>query len=550
MTGEASGDTTVPASTHGVASPAEGSAGRAAVTITLWNLISRITGFIRVVATATALGIAVLGDTYQRTNQISNVLFELLAGGMLFAVLIPSFVDLFRLGDRRQAQDLAGALATRGLAVLAAIVVVALLGGRWLIELLSAGVSAETRAAQVELGTFLLWFVLPQLLLYAAGAVASALLQADRRFAATSIAPTCNNLVVAATMIAFTAVHDPARGLALSTGEKVLLGGGTLAGTVAMTLVPFVALRNAGLTIRPRWRVPDVDLRPLAHRGLWGAGHIGLNQVMILATVVLAGWVDGGVIAYQVAFTFFLLPHALLAHPIFTALYPRLSRRGSAGEHHDFARDLSLGLRSMLLLVVPGAGLLAVVAAPALSIVRFGQLDDRGTRLVALVLAAYLVGLAGYSAFFLLTRASYALGNARRPTLVNLGATSVTVAAMIVATATTRGASLLIIFGVAHAMTITAGSLWLYAAMARDLGEAVPVAATLRRVLLASVLAVSGAYATASVVGWDTRAAAMMATAAASAVGVVVYAMALSGLRTPELAIVRAQVTGYVRRLR
>jgi putative peptidoglycan lipid II flippase len=529
---------------------AEGSAGRAAVTITLWNLISRLTGFMRVVATATALGIAVLGDTYQRSNQVSNVLFELLAGGMLFSVLIPSFVDLFRLGDRRQAQDLAGALATRGLVVMGAIVVVGLLGGRWLMELLSAGASAETRAAQVELGTFLLWFILPQLLFYLAGAVASALLQADRRFAATSIAPTCNNLVVTATMVAFAVVHDPSRGLALTSGEKVLLGGGTLVGTVAMTVVPFVALHRAALAIRPRWRVPHVDLRPLAHRGLWGAGHIGLNQVLILATVFLAGWVDGGVIAYQAAFTFFLLPHALLAHPIFTALYPRLSRYGSAGERRSFARDLSLGLRSMLLLVVPGAGLLAVAAAPALSIVRFGQLDDRGTRLVALVLAAYLVGLAGYSAFFLLTRASYALGDARRPTLVNLGATSAAVAAMIVATATTRGSSLLIIFGVVHAATVTAGSLWLYGALARDLGEVVPVAGTLRRVLLAAALAISGSYAVATAVGWNTRTAAILATGAASSVGVALYWMVLSALRTPELAVVRAHATGYLRRLR
>ncbi|MCU1496929.1 MAG: putative rane protein putative virulence factor [Acidimicrobiales bacterium] len=530
--------------------PVERSTSSAAAMITAWNLVSRLTGFVRVVATASALGIAVLGDAYQRSNQVSNVLFELLAGGMLFSVLIPTFVDLFRVGDQRQARDLAGALATRGIAALGVLVVLGLAGGRQLMELLTAGADPTTRDAQVELGAFLLWFILPQLLLYAAGSVASALLQADRRFAATSIAPTCNNVVVTVTMVAFAVVHDPGRGLALTTGEKVLLGGGTLAGTVAMTVVPFLALHGASLGIRPRWRAPDVDLRPLARRGMWGAGHVGLNQVLILATVVLAGWVDGGVIAYQAAFTFFLLPHALLAHPIFTALFPRLSRHGAADDRTRFARDLSLGLRSMLLLVVPAAGLLAVAAPPALSIVRFGQLDERGTRLVAMVLAAYLLGLAGYSAFFLLTRASYALGDARRPTLVNLWVTAAAVGAMVVATAVTEGTGLLVTFGVVHAITVTAGSLWLYGSLHRSIGEPVPVSGTLGRVAVGAAIATGSAFAVAAGIGWSGTGRAVLAVVAATLVGAAAYGGSLAALRAPELALVRDRAAGVLRRRR
>ena len=518
-----------------------GSIGRAATTVTAWNLVSRMTGFVRVIATASALGIAALGDTYQRTNQVSNVLFELLAGGMLFSVLVPSFVAVLHQDRPDEARQLASALATRALAAMAAVVAVGLVAGEPIIRALSAGADPASRQAQVDLGVFLLWFVLPQLLLYTVGSVASALLQADHRFVATSIAPACNNAVVAATMIAFAMVHDPARGLALTSGEKLLLGGGTLAGTVAMTALPLVALRRAGLGIEPRWRVPEADLRSLARRGLWGAGHVGLNEVLILATVVFAGSVTGGVIAYQTAFTFFLLPHALLAHPIFTTLYPRLSRRGAAGEHAAFAQDLSLGLRSMLFLLIPVTGLLAVAAAPALSLLHLGQLDDRGTRLVALVLAAYLAGLAGYSAFFLLTRASYALGDARRPTLVNLGATVANVAAMAVAAVRLEGTALLLAFGLINAATATGASVVLFRAITRSIATPAPVLATVGRCALAAVPAVAFAFAAAAAIGWRSSTSAVAAAMTTAVVGPVTYLILSSMLRSEELDLFRSR---------
>ena len=518
--------------------------GRAATTITIWNLVARITGFVRVIAIASALGIVALGDTYQRTNQVTNVLFELLAGGMLFAVLMPTFVDVLRRNARTEARQLAGALTTRAVAALSVLVIIGMVFSEPIMQALSAGVAPSSRQAQVELGTFLLRFILPQLLLYTIGAVASALLQSDHRFAPTSMAPAFNNIVVTATMIAFAASYDPARGLDLTTGEKVLLGGGTLLGTLAMTIVPLLALWQGGLGIRPAWRVPDADLRGLARRGLWGAGHVGLNEVMMLATVFFAGWVNGGVIAFQTAFTFFLLPHALLAHPIFTALYPRLSRQGAAGDLPAFARNLSLGLRSMVFLLLPATGLMAVAVAPALSIFQFGQLDDRGTRLVALILASYLLGLVGYSTFFLLTRASYALDDARTPTVVNLAVTVGSVGGMGLATALTDGTTLLVSFGFINAITASFGSWILYRHICRHIGRPVPILATLLRGTAGTVAATGAAFGITATIGWHTTIRALAAAGGAAAVGGAVYVAVLAAVHSPELTMVQRRVKG------
>ncbi len=511
--------------------------GRAAMTITAWNLVSRATGFVRVVATGAALGILSLGDTYQSANFVSNILFELLAGGLLFSVLVPTFVAMLDSGRRADATALAAALLGRALAVLAVIAALGALAGPWVMRALTAGGDDPAiRAEQVRVGSFLLWFFMPQLLLYASGAVASALLQADRRFTAAAVAPVFNNVVVTATMVAFALVHEPAGDLSLTLGEKVLLGGGTLAGTVALVAAPFVAAGRAGLGFTPRWSAevgPEVGA--LARKGLWGAGHVGLNQALVAATIIFAGRVQGGVIAYQIAFTFFLLPHAVLAHPIFTALFPRLAAHAGAKAMGEFADDVGFGVRAMALLLAPAAALLAVVALPALSVVRVGALDAEGARLVASVLAAYSLGLLGYSAFFLLTRACYALGDVRTPTIVNLWVTVGAVAGMAVASSLVDGDRQVVVLGLVHGVAVSAGSMALFVRVRRAAGRPVPVIDAFLRAGAGAALAATGAAVVVHALGTVTRSRAAAGLVLGGVVGVALYGMALWLLRTPEL---------------
>jgi putative peptidoglycan lipid II flippase len=395
-------------------------------------------------------------------------------------------------------------------------------------------------------GSFLLWFFMPQLLLYAAGAVASALLQADRRFTAAAVAPVFNNVVVTATMVAFAFVHDPKGSLSITVGEKVLLGAGTLAGTVALVAVPFVAACRVGLGFTPRWSTavgPEVGA--LARKGVWGAGHVGLNQALVAATIIFAGRVPGGVIAYQIAFTFFLLPHALLAHPIFTALFPRLSTHASAGAMSEFAADVGFGIRSMVLLLAPAAGLLAVVALPALTVVRLGDLDAEGARLVASVLAAYSLGLLGYSAFFMLTRASYALGDVRAPTIVNLWVTVGAVAGMAVTSSLVDGDGRVVVLGLVHGVAVSVGSVALFTRVRRAAGHPVPVVPAFLRAGAGAAVACAGAAVVVALLGTATRSRAATALLLACAVGVALYGIMLWLLRTPEL---RRLLDGRLRR--
>src|SRR3989442_15478440 len=93
---------------------------RTTAPITAWNLVSRLTGFVRVIAIGAALGTTFLGNTYQSSNLVSNILFELLAAGLLSSVLVPTFVARVAKGKREEAEPLAGALRGAPLAGLGA----------------------------------------------------------------------------------------------------------------------------------------------------------------------------------------------------------------------------------------------------------------------------------------------------------------------------------------------------------------------------------------------------------------------------------------------
>src|SRR5207244_6297992 len=101
-----------------VASRVEAPLVRSTATISAWNALSRLTGFVRVLAVGAALGATFLGNTYQSSNLVSNLLFELLAAGLLAAPLVPVFVGLIQDGRPGDARRLAGNLLGWALLVL------------------------------------------------------------------------------------------------------------------------------------------------------------------------------------------------------------------------------------------------------------------------------------------------------------------------------------------------------------------------------------------------------------------------------------------------
>ena len=502
--------------------------GRYTATIAALTFVSRLSGFARIIVVTAVLGTTALGDVYQTANLVPNILFELFAAGSLQAVMVPALVA----ADERDGSGARLANAVLGwlLATLGSLVLVGVVVAPLVMRLLTAAEGDSTlRADKAELGTRFLTIFLIQLLFYAMGLVATALLQARRRFAAPAVAPLVNNVVVIGAYLLFAALRGgEAPSLTLSTAEVAVLAGGTTLGVIAFTCVPVLAAARTGVRWRPSLR-RDPEVTRLARQGAWAGGYLGLTQLLTLGVLVLGNGVDGTVARFTFALAFFQLPFALIVVPVATARFPAMSSAVLARAVHRLARLVGDGVVTVVAgCALAGAALMAL-AWPLVRITAFGE-AARGT-LAPLVHAvvAFAPGLVGYGLFYLLTRVRYAQGDVRNPTLANAAVALCGLVAMVAGSTWAadgeRAAALAAAFAGAHLVgavilgVITDRSL----PSLRSTGVARGVVAALGTAALAGVVmaAVAGAVDATGRVG------AVVALGLGGLAGVVVYALAL-----------------------
>ncbi len=224
--------------------------------------------------------------------------------------------------------------------------------------------------------------------------------------------------------------------------------------------------------------------------GWAGAVTVGSQQVMTVVAIALS--VDrgeDGLTAYNTAQTVFLLPWAVLAVPLATAVYPSLSAAASSEDEDAYRKALSVSARSVMLLAGLGVAALIALAGPV------AYLIDAPP--AAAGIAGFAPGLFGYALFALLSRALYARG-------ATIAAAASTAVGWLVAGGTALALSLLgeerQVFGLslANAVGMSVIGLLLVLAVRRHAGPA--ALDGLGRVTLVAVLAAG----LAAVAGWGT----------------------------------------------
>jgi putative peptidoglycan lipid II flippase len=496
--------------------------------------VSRAVGFVRVLVVAAVLGTTYLGNAFQAANSFSNVLFELLAAGALSAVLVPTFVDLLDAGDEQGAEEVAGGVLGVALLGLGAVSLVGVVAAPLLARALTVGVPADTVADQRELVTHLLRFFVPQIVLYAAGTIATAVLYAKRRFAITAAAPIGNTVVMVACLAAFRAAAGPAPGLDLGTGERWLLVVAGTGGVVAFVGLLLLACRRSGFRLRPRWPGGDRRVGTVLRHSGWGVVLHSAAGLLLGAAIIAGSAVEGGVVAYQVGWVFFLAPYAILAQPIHTAILPELVAEAREHDRARFRASVRWSLERMAIFVVPVSAAMVALALPAMRAVSFGEASGDGPGLLAAALAALAVGLFPYGAFLLLARAYYAMGDSRTPGVVALVAAVVGVVAIAVGAPLTDGAARVAVLGGGHSLAYLVGAIVLLVGLARRSGGSVWPQRTATIVLVAVVTGGAAWFAGELLVdGSSGRALDLAVVGAIAAVGAAAVALAYRLLDLP-----------------
>jgi putative peptidoglycan lipid II flippase len=404
---------------------------RAHVTVAAGTATSRATGLIRVIVFGAIVGQTALADAYDVANNAPNVVYELLLGGVLAATLVPLLSRHLDRGDD-EATDavvgtaLVGILALTVLGVLLAPVVFSV----FTLDP-AAGVDA---AALRRTGTDLTRVFMLQVAGYGVTALATALLNARRRFAAAAWAPVLTNTVTIAALLGLRADlgRRPALADAARGGDAFgWLALGSTLGVGAMALVVVVAAVRGGSRLPlplPRLRHPAV--RELLRASAWSVAYIATNQVTLVVVKNLAAPGSGGVDAYAKAFTIFQLPHGLAAVTIATTAAPELARLAARSDDapHDpaargeFVARFLRATRATAFLALPASlGLWALSRPIVAALLERGAFDAAATTATSRALTGLAVGLTGFSVYLLALRGFYSHGDTRTPFLVNAG---------------------------------------------------------------------------------------------------------------------------------
>ncbi|HVB26635.1 MAG TPA: murein biosynthesis integral membrane protein MurJ [Mycobacteriales bacterium] len=525
-----------------------GSLVRSGRAMAIGTLASRLTGFLRTVVIATAIGRTV-GDSYNVANTLPNIVHELLLGGVLTSVVVPLVVGAARRdGDRGEgyAQRLL-TVVVAGLSVASAIAVVF---APMLVRLYADRHGFTT--GQTTLATSFARFFLPQILFYGVGALLAAILNTRGSFAPPMWAPVLNNLVVIAAGIAFfaaTSGHAPVAGH-LTRSATLILAVGTTAGIVVQTVALVPSLRKSGF--HWAWR-PDLRGAGLGHAarlGGWVLVYVAANQLAFLVITRLATRSGTFAIsAYVYAFILVSLPHAVVAVSVITALLPRMSAHAADGRLDRVATDLARGLKLSGVLLVP-AEAACVAFGPLLATVPFahGHLRVADARLIGATLAGYAVSLVPFSAFQLQLRAFYALQDTRTPALVNIGVNLVNVAADVALYLVLPAREKVVGLAIGYSVSYLVGCLVFAGLLRRRLDASRQhVVRTYVRLGLAAVVAVLPAYALTRGVTAGLGlgpGAAFVALAAGLGLGGGIYVRLAGRLRVPEVAAVVATIRG------
>ena len=521
---------------------------RANLVVASGTAVSRLTGLVRTSLILVALGKG-LNDAYIGANNTPNMIYELILGGILTAALVPLFTDDMERGD---GQDGTSAIISFALVALVVVSLVALVAGPVLVHIFALGAPAARKDDYLAVGVPLALLFAPQVFFYGLMAVWSAVLNSRHRFLAAAWAPVLNNIIAIATLLlAGSLITDAAaRGNTLPDAladRRIIwiLGIGTTLGIATMALALYPAIRRSGVRLHFKLQMKHPAVRRTIRLSGWTFGYVIANLIAVVIISILAKPSTGDPARYTTAYQFFQLPHALLAVSIMVTFEPLLGRADSRGDRKEFNSQLLLGFRLIGLLIIPAA--VGYLALPkGLDARTFTATGELGTALgLSSIIAAFAIGLPGFSTYLYALRGFYAMKNTKIPFVINCGENAINIATAIVFARWWGVVGLALSFSLAYTVSAAVAIAVL---VRRSPGfEWTALAGTWAKLLLAAGIMGGFVYGVVTYLAPSSAVMLIPTLAAGIAVGAVTYFASIYALNVPGISQLMTRLPGLKR---
>lgn len=381
------------------------------------TLVSRLTGFLRQLMLVAVVGISATNDSYNVANNLPNIVYELLLGGVLASVVIPVLVQAQK-EDDDDGLAFTQRLLTVSFVVLLIGTVVAVLCAPLLTKLYVTGGGGD----HPELTTAFSVLILPEILFYGVFGLLSGILNARHVFQAPAWAPVLNNVVMFATLALYAALPGEISLEPVRMGEPKLLvlGIGTTLGVVLQAVVVIPPLLKLGLRLRWRWGW-DRRLGTFGRLAFWLVLYTLVSQAAYIElTRVATGAASGSMTIFTNSWLLLQVPYGVLGVSLLTAIMPRMSKAAADGDVRGVIDNLSTGSRASTVMLLPLVAMITVLG-PQIGEALFSiRPSEHGNATVlGLTLTTSAFGVVFYAIVMLQLRVFYSMNDARTPTLIN-----------------------------------------------------------------------------------------------------------------------------------
>jgi putative peptidoglycan lipid II flippase len=504
--------------------------------------LSRVAGLIREVVAAAYFGTAGAASAFTLAFQIPNLIRALVADAALSSAFVPVFSELLEQKKRKEAIELAGALAGLMLVALTVITVIFIALAPVIIPPITG---EEFTPALDALCIGLSQVLFPIVVLLGLTGLVVGILNVHDHFTIPAIAPLAWNVVIIAGMVGLEPLFE---------GDDRLYAYaiGVVAGTLVQLLMMLPTLRRMGFPIG-NIRLPrrgDERVKRILMLMLPVSIGLGLININLLLNSTIGSIVSDQVPrAIDAAFRIYMLPQGMFSVAVATVLFPQLARLAAREDLAGMRATIGTGLRQIALLLIPAGAAMLVLADPIVRLVyERGEWDAESTRLTADALFWFAFSLPFSGFVLMLTRGFFSLQRPWVPTTLAVGSLAINAVGSY-ALAKPFGIGGIVLGTIAsNAALVIAEAIWLRRALGGF--ETRETLTGIAKMLVGAAAlggAAYGVWAGLDALLGDALLAQIVAVFVALGVGAGVYAAVVLGLRIPEA---RQILDLFARRLR